>query len=243
MKKETIGVILAAGRGSRMKNLTDEKPKCFIKIKGKRLIDYQLSAFKKNNIKKIIIITGYKSEFFEEFEYCTKIKNNYWSKTSMFYSLSKANKYLMNYNCIISYSDIFYSQKAICDLLKSKNTIAISYDPNWHQLWSKRFQNPLDDAETFKIDKNSFLKEIGGKTDSLDKIKGQYMGLIKTKPSGWKKLHTIWSSLKNKNYKNNISITELFNHYISLNKKIKAIEYTEIWGEVDSKEDYRLYKT
>ena len=41
-------IILAAGRGSRMKNLTDEKPKCLIELHGKALLDWQIQAIKVN---------------------------------------------------------------------------------------------------------------------------------------------------------------------------------------------------
>ena len=52
------GIILAAGRGSRLGHLTENKPKSFNKISNKRYIDIIIDNFEKNNIKKINIITG-----------------------------------------------------------------------------------------------------------------------------------------------------------------------------------------
>ena len=40
------GIILAAGRGSRMKHLTSERPKCMVKLQGKPLIEWQLEALR-----------------------------------------------------------------------------------------------------------------------------------------------------------------------------------------------------
>lgn len=34
-------IILVAGRGSRMKNLTDERPNCLVELRGKPLLDWQ----------------------------------------------------------------------------------------------------------------------------------------------------------------------------------------------------------
>ena len=55
-------IILAAGRGSRMKHLTDEKPKCLAKLGGKLLIEWQLEALSAAGINEIAIVTGYKKE-------------------------------------------------------------------------------------------------------------------------------------------------------------------------------------
>ena len=42
-------------------------------------------------------------------------------------------------------------------------------------------KNPLDDAETFKLDKNGFIKELGKKANDYSEIEGQYIGLFKIK--------------------------------------------------------------
>ena len=60
-------IIMAAGKGSRLKNLTGGKPKSFLEIKGKKLIEYNLRLLQKYQINDIIIVTGYQSESFEAF--------------------------------------------------------------------------------------------------------------------------------------------------------------------------------
>ena len=63
------GIILAAGRGSRMKNLTSTKPKCMIKINGKMLIEYQIEALSSAGINEIGIVTGYKNQQLKVFPF------------------------------------------------------------------------------------------------------------------------------------------------------------------------------
>lgn len=79
----------------------------------------------------------------------------------MLYSLSLADEVLKNNICIISYTDLFYPCEAVKGIIQAPGEIVISYDSNWLSLWSKRFDNPLDDAETFKIDEQGYLIEIG----------------------------------------------------------------------------------
>lgn len=59
-------IIMAAGKGSRLGSLTAGKPKSFVEIKGKKLIDYNLKLLKKYDVDEIIIVTGYQCEAFEE---------------------------------------------------------------------------------------------------------------------------------------------------------------------------------
>lgn len=59
-------VIMAAGKGSRLGNLTAGKPKSFAEIKGKKLIEYNLRLLKKYHVDEIIIVTGYQCKAFEE---------------------------------------------------------------------------------------------------------------------------------------------------------------------------------
>ena len=59
-------IIMAAGKGSRLGNITAGNPKAFAEIKGRKLIEYNLQILKKYGIHDIIIVTGYCCEAFEE---------------------------------------------------------------------------------------------------------------------------------------------------------------------------------
>ncbi len=59
-------IIMAAGKGSRLGSLTGGKPKCFVEIKGKKLIEYNLQLLKNYQVEDVILVTGYQSEAFEE---------------------------------------------------------------------------------------------------------------------------------------------------------------------------------
>jgi len=152
-------IILAAGRGSRMKALTENKPKCLIDVKGKPLIEWQISALREAGINEIAIVTGYKSEMLNSYR-LKKFHNPKWAETQMVSSLMCASEWLEHEDCVVSYSDIFYESQAIRLLIECGSEICITYDPNWETLWKQRFEDPLSDAETFRIDSESFLLEM-----------------------------------------------------------------------------------
>ena len=235
-------IILAAGRGSRLGLATETIPKCLVEVQGIRLIDRQLEALTSAGISKknIAIVTGYKKEILEEYKF-KKFYNQSWESTNIVYSLTKAREWLETEVCIISYSDIFYSDTAIKILMRNSDELAITYDKKWLDLWRKRFKNPLDDAECFQLNQDSTLKDIGDSTDSIEQIQGQYMGLIKITPRGWTHIANALDTLDSNSYKK-LSMTSLLNILIGIGQiKIRALPYDEGWGEIDSESDLSLF--
>ena len=237
------GLILAAGRGSRLKRFTKYRPKSFNKYNDKTFLDLIIDNFKINKIKKIHIITGYKNNLFKNYKY-RKFFNKEWNRSSIFFSLYQANELLKKSNCIISYSDIIYNKKAI-DILKSaKGDIVVLNNLNWKSVWKLRFKNPLNDLETFKIEKfkkKNYLIEIGKKPKNLSQIKGQFCGLFKITPKGWKKILKLISLLEI-DYKN-LDITSLLSLIIKKHKRLVTVEdYKDEWFEIDTLKDLKLLK-
>ena len=233
-------IILAAGRGSRMKTLSLDKPKCLVEISGQPLLNFQLEAMRSSRIKDIAIVTGYKREMLENWT-LQEFHNASWNKTNMVSSLACASEWLTQYDCIVSYADIFYGNQIINDLSLAPGKLNVAYDPHWLQLWSKRFANPLDDAETFRVNREGFIEEIGRKPSTLQEIEGQYMGLLKFTPQAWNEAERIRASL-NVKVRNNLHMTHLLQKIIDAGRiQISAIKCNEKWGEVDTMHDFRLY--
>ena len=227
-------IILAAGRGSRMGDETKEKPKCLTQLNGKPLIQYQIDALNQAGIKDVAVVTGYKGELLRHYG-TQHFANTKWSETNMVASLLCAQSWLDQYDCIISYSDIFYQAQIVSDLITQSHPFVIAYDPNWFELWSKRFENPLLDAESFSLDSEHFLIHIGKKNVNLDEINGQYMGLLKIDRG----LFTQYIQQLTIDF-NKIDMTSLLSLIIN-KEKILCVPNTQRWGEVDSVSDLDIY--
>jgi choline kinase len=234
-------IILAAGRGSRMKSLTDERPKCLVELRGKALLDWQLEALHKAGISEIAIVTGYKRELLSN-RGLLEFHNTRWAETNMVSSLSCAEDWLQTGPCIVSYSDIFYEASAVESLMMSNAALAVTYDPHWLKLWEKRFGDPLLDAETFRINQDMILTEIGNKPKSTKEVQGQYMGLLRFTPDGWREVLRIRAGLPSAEC-DSMHMTGTMQRVIEAGLiAIKAITYERPWGEVDSAEDLLAYQ-
>lgn len=224
-----------------MKELTDERPKCLVELRGKALLDWQLEALRAAEITEIAIVTGYKRELLANMG-LVEFHNARWAQTNMVSSLACADAWLQSEPCIVSYSDIFYSPAAVQSLKSSTAFLAVTYDPNWLELWARRFGDPLLDAETFRLTPRHTLAEIGNKPASLDAIQGQYMGLLRFTPEGWAEVMRIRASLPSEQC-DKMHMTGTLQKVIEAGRvAIAAIPYGGEWGEVDSESDLDIHQ-
>ena len=58
-------IILAAGRGSRLGHLGNDRPKCFVELEGKPLIERQIAALRRGGADEIGVVRGYRAEMID----------------------------------------------------------------------------------------------------------------------------------------------------------------------------------
>jgi L-glutamine-phosphate cytidylyltransferase len=223
-----------------MGGLTEERPKCMVELGGRPLLEWQAAALGIAGVKDIAIVTGWCKELLEA-RIATTFHNPRWKETNMVTSLVCAESWLEAGPCIVSYSDIFFPSSAVSALDACGADIAVTYDPEWLALWSRRFIDPLSDAETFQTDASGKVIEIGGRATSLDQVKGQFMGLLRFTPAGWRVV-TAYLDTLNPAARDKMDTTLLMRGLISRGATIKGVAISGRWGEADSADDILLYE-
>lgn len=232
-------LILAAGRGSRMGGLTQDAPKCMVPLAGRPLLDWQVAALRRAGADTVGVVTGYMAETLAG-RGLALFNNPRWEQTNMVQSLACARDWLATEPVVVSYSDIVYPAAVVTALRAAEADIAITYDPDWRDLWSKRFADPLADAETFRTQGNHVV-EIGGKTARIDDIEGQYMGLLKFTPAGWQAVEAYLLSLPPSD-RDRLDMTSLLSALIKAGQRVEGVAVRCQWGEVDSAGDLAVYE-
>lgn len=244
----TKALILAAGEGTRLRPLTNNKPKCLVPLAGRTLLDRQVESLTSQGVEEIHIATGYYAEQLEALGFGTSHNENF-HQTNMVESLFSAIEFIQGCeeDLIISYGDIVYNSANLNALLASHAEIALMVDKNWHELWSIRMDNPLEDAETLVLDSNGYILELGQKPESYEQIQGQYTGLIKIRKDKIRDLINDYSQLdRHANYDGkgfyNMYMTSFLQILINKGWEVQAVEVSSGWLEVDSTDDLNAYE-
>ncbi len=126
-------VILAAGMGKRLKELTQNNTKCMVKVNGVSLIDRMLHQIEKENLSRIVIVVGYEGQKLIDYIATLGIKtpiefidNPIYDKTNNIYSLALAKEYLKKEDTILFESDIIFEDSVLDALIDDpRDTLAL----------------------------------------------------------------------------------------------------------------------
>lgn len=138
-------IILAAGMGKRLGKYTKNATKCMVPVNNKTLIEYAVETLVSNNIKKLTIVVGYKSEVLKKFlsdkfnidnlngmtiEY---IENPVYASTNNIYSLYLAKEVMAQDDTILLESDLIFKPEIISSLIQNpeKNIAVVSPFEPW----------------------------------------------------------------------------------------------------------------
>ena len=220
--------------------LAEDRPKCMVELCGKPLVRRQIAALRGGGASTVGIVRGYLGNRID-IKDVTCFENPRWAETNMVMSLVTAAAWLQSDSVIISYADIFYESDVVRDLVAAPGDLVVAYDRNWKSLWTRRFVDPLSDAETFRTDVGGNLIEIGRRTTRVEDIEGQYMGLLKFTPRAWCAVESVLAILDAKT-RDSMDMTTLLHALLDSGFPIGTVAVDGQWGEIDSADDLELYE-
>lgn len=253
-------IILAAGQGTRLRPLTDDRPKCMVEVNGRSIIERQLDTMHTCGMKDedITIVCGYRSDVLRKKLGDTDIRfivNEQYDTTNMVCSLMCARSLMESEDdIIVSYGDIIYGEPVFLKILESGDDMSVIVDDGWYGYWSERCENPLDDAETLMFDAEDYLTEIGQKTADLGRVQSQYIGLMRFRGDGLKAVlslcaeaerrsgngEVLWRTTRNyaKMY-----MTDLLQGLIDEGNRLRAVHIQRGWFEIDDCDDLKVVES
>ena len=216
-------VILAAGLGSRLYDITNNKiHKSFLYVFNDTLIERSIKILLKNNIEKIIIVTGHLSDSFEglkeKYPMIETIRNEKFENTGSMASLAIAADLIDDKDFLLLESDLIYEKRAIEYLQETdkKNCILLSGKTN-------------SGDEVYVEIKNNSIYKMSKDTHSLKNIYGELVGISKISKDLLHNMIEEYKKSTNSQYHYEYAIEDVCERYIVEYKKIDDL----IWGEID----------
>lgn len=127
------GLILAAGMGKRLKDLTQNNTKCMVKVNGVTLIERMLRQLDALELSRVVIVVGYEGQKLIDYIKTLNIKthivfvdNPIYDKTNNIYSLALAKDYMLEDNTLLLESDLIFEDGVLKALLDDpRETLAL----------------------------------------------------------------------------------------------------------------------
>ncbi|MDB4341918.1 phosphocholine cytidylyltransferase family protein [bacterium] len=238
------GIIIAAGKGVRLKGLTNDQPKCLLTIGGKSILQHQLDVYRNNGIKNISIIKGYCAEKID-LEGITYFFNDDYSNNNILLSLMYAESQ-MDGEFIATYSDIVYESSVLSAILESDADISIITDVNWQKSYEGRTEHPLDEAEKVIFNENHIVKKIGKDLGGDSETPSEFIGMIKCTEKGAQIFKEYFYRAKTefdgrpfgkaKEFKK-AYLTDLLQYITDQSIPVKCVPIEGCWTEIDTPQD------
>jgi len=235
-------IVIAAGPGKRLGNLTLDRPKCLLEVGGKTIIENQLEIFRHHNIKDIAIVRGHMKKMinFPDVKY---YENTNYLNNNILQSLFCA-KQGINDDFLFTYSDILYDNDVVGKLLSEECEIGLIVDTGWKKRYEGRTLHPPEEAELVFVE-NGFVTKIAKGLDP-EKAHGEFIGLAKFSGKSVEILKTVFnevnSNFQNKQFHTAATIekaylTDMLQELINRGYEVKNIDIDGGWHEIDTPQD------
>ena len=233
-------IILAAGMGRRLGELTKENTKCMVPVNGVRLIDRLLGQLSGLKLNRVIIVVGYQGQKLIDYignRYKGKLKiefaeNPIYDKTNNIYSLSMVKDKLQEDDTLLIESDLIFSDRFFPMIIENPypNLALVAKYESWMDGTMVRLDEEQHivnfiskDAFDYS-DVDSYYKTVNIYKFSKDFLQHQYVPFLDayTKAVG-----------NNEYYENVLRIISMLNSH-----NMKALPVgNEKWYEIDDKQD------
>ncbi len=230
-----IAVVLAAGRGSRLNNYTNDVPKSLLPLKENlSILDYNLNILKELNIDLILVVTGYEADqIVEKTKTINNLKciyNPFWNTCNVLGSLFVALPYI-NQDFLFLHADTIVSKKVWIELSNQKGDIVLPYQK----------KECGEEEMKVRLNPDGSLAEIN-KTMNPELAVGEFLGIAKFS----KNMKDHFQSTSEKLFKNgnlNLYMEAVLADSIGI-IPIKTLDIkSEFFIEIDFEEDYLKAKS
>jgi L-glutamine-phosphate cytidylyltransferase len=246
MESSPKALIVAAGKGSRLRTYTLDMPKCMLDFGGKTLLQRQLDVYRSCGVTDISLIRGYCGEkiCYSGIRY---YENPDYERNNILNSLFCAEPEISG-NLLVSYSDILFEKHVVDSLIQSEHDISIVVDVSWSDYYEGRSEHPASEAESVIFDSNGTAARIGKIFAEENVVSGEFIGMMKLTPNGAElfkqRFHEAKARYWGKPFQRATTfekayLTDLLQEIAQSGIPIHCVTIRRGWREIDTVQDYK----
>lgn len=249
-------VVLAAGDGGRLGDLTKDRPKCMLDIKGRTLLERQIEGLNASGIKDIAVVRGYQREqiALPNLRY---YDNEEWAETGELQSLLLARSELEG-PLVCLYGDVIFDASIVDRLLRTPGDVVVACDRSWADL-ARQGEPPESNRDLVvtaaeagsghrfvPADGATRVTKIGRNLDAGE-AHGEFTGLLFLSEKGAALVREVAADLASRNgtpfheasNAARASLTDLLQELIDRGHEVVSADVYKGWMEITTFEDYR----
>ena len=236
-RAETKAVVLAATRGSKLEDLTFDRPKCMVDVRGKPLLHRLVGSLNDAGVRELTVVTGYKANTVN-FPGINTVDNPAYETSGEVASLACARDTLRG-ECLISYGDIMFRSHILNQLLDCEADISLVIDANWQQERVGSTKRTMDLAVCTRAYTGDYFEDDTAELTRLDadlsteKANGEWIGLAKFNQKGSQLLQTELDCMEADGSISSASMIDLINRLIDGGAKPQVVYITGGWLDVN----------
>lgn len=249
-------IIVAAGRGRRLGENTDDIPKCMVKVGGRSILHWQLDALAAASVREVVIVRGYRGDRIDPGPARARlavrfIDNPEWQDNNILTSLMFADREFSG-GFFFSYCDIVYAPAAVDALAgaaKASDVAAsLVIDRRWSDVYQGRDLHPISEAELACIEaSDERVSRVGKGAVPPSAAVGEFIGLAHFSDAGADLLKQVWQDALAKGGLDapfgrakslrQAYLTDALNAMADRGARLAPVLIDGTWREIDTQQD------
>ena len=240
-------IILGAGRGRRLNSLTDDQPKPYVRVGGRRILNWVLDALLAAGLERPVFVGGYQIERLRsDYRFLDFCHNEHWQSTNMLASLFCAEEHMED-GFLCTYADILYRPGVVRRALAHPADIVLCVDVEWRHRYADRSLHPEGDAE--KVESEDDRVCAIGRGIPAPRASGEYIGVARFSAAGARRLREHYHRLRQRFAQatwrdgrtfEQAYLIHLFEEMLERGEALHMVTTEGGYMEVDTEEDYAL---
>lgn len=235
--QDVRAIVLAASRGRALGQLTEDRPKAMIDIKGKPLLRRMVATLRESGVRDVTVIRGYAKEAVD-IPNATMVDNDRFAGTGEALSLSCAADQIEG-DCLIAYGDILFRRYILDNLLEAEGDIVVAVDALWRERKGDDVERVRDRVHASRPFSPDYLDEtpvtleaVGNDIGGAD-THGEWVGLARLSAAGSKRVRAEMDAMAADGSLEQAGLPELFSRIAASGTDVQVVYVTGHWLDVD----------